>query len=94
VVASAITYNRGYNFNNQLATIGQLAIKENKMEKEKDYKNMCVECGNDTKLSSGRFVDRYPVDDSDEVNAESGRPFPKGRYCCAICNEKIEKNKG
>ena len=51
----------------------------------KNQKEICVECGRNTRPGSGLFVNRVPVLDSPKENKEMGRHFPKGTYECRDC---------
>ena len=52
---------------------------------------ICVECGKSVKFGSGRFVNRIPVCDDYKEKVAGGRPFPKGEYMCAECEEIAQK---
>jgi hypothetical protein len=50
---------------------------------------LCNECGRSVAPGSGRFVNRV-VDLNDvKTRIEMGKPFPKGDYICADCDERI-----
>jgi len=62
--------------------------------KKLKFKNIeiCNECGRSVKFGSGLFVNRIPDADDYRTRKEiMNKPFPKGDYMCAECDEKIRK---
>ena len=53
---------------------------------------ICVECGRSVARGSGRFVNRIPVFDNYHERERAGRPYPKGEYICAECDEKRRRD--
>ncbi len=54
-------------------------------------KETCWNCGNSVVWGSGRFVNRIPSLDSEEVRRENGAQYPKGGYLCFECEKGLEK---
>jgi predicted Zn-ribbon and HTH transcriptional regulator len=66
--------------------------KESKDADEVLTKETCWNCGNSVVWGSGRFVNRIPSLDSEDVRRENGSPYPKGGYLCFECEKGFEKD--
>ena len=55
------------------------------------YKEICNECGQSVLLGSGRFVNRIPDGNDFKTRIEMGKPYPKGNFICAECDNEINK---
>ncbi len=59
---------------------------------------ICNECGQSVAQGDGRFVNRAPDLNTLEERQDMGKPFPRGDWVCADCDEncplEMEANDG
>jgi len=51
-------------------------------------REICSECGESVAMGSGKFVNRIPVLDDDQIRIESSRPYWWGDFICEECDNK------
>ncbi|MBU3968416.1 MAG: hypothetical protein KKG76_13780 [Euryarchaeota archaeon] len=66
--------------------------EESKDSDEVVTRETCWNCGSSVAWGSGRFVNRIPSLDSEEVRREHGSPYPKGGFLCFECEKGFEKD--
>lgn len=54
----------------------------------KEIIDICNECGKSVDCGSGRYINRIPDWNDIKTRKKMGKPFPKGNYICAKCEEK------
>lgn len=47
---------------------------------------ICAECGKSVAWGSNHFINRVPECNDRATRRKMGRPFPKGDYVCADCD--------
>lgn len=65
-----------------------VSVPMQKQEETPATEEICLECGESVAFGSGKFVNRIPVCDSVEENADKGVDFPQGGYICYECECK------
>src|SRR4030067_873293 len=67
-------------------------MEESKDADEVVTRETCWNCGSSVAWRSGRFVNRIPSLDSEEIRRENGSPYPKGGYLCFECEKGFGKD--